>query len=72
MNGYEATKQIRSMNRLDAGTVPIFAMSADAFVENIEKSYAAGMNAHVSKLLDIRLIYEHINAIFKKLYKIIN
>ena len=52
MDGLEATKAIRSLNRSDAQTIPILAMSANAFQQDIEKSYAAGMNAHISKPLN--------------------
>lgn len=53
MNGYEATRKIRSMDRSDAASIPIFAMTADAFTEDIEAAKQAGMNAHMSKPLDI-------------------
>lgn len=53
MDGYEATRKIRSLNRLDAKTIPIIAMTANAFVEDVEKSRNAGMNEHISKPLDI-------------------
>ena len=53
MNGYEATRKIRSLNRLDAKTIPIIAMTANAFVEDVEESRNAGMNEHISKPLDI-------------------
>jgi signal transduction histidine kinase/DNA-binding response OmpR family regulator len=52
MDGYAATKKIRSADRPDAKTIPIIAMTANAFAEDIEKSKAAGMNAHLSKPLD--------------------
>ena len=52
MNGLEATKRIRSMNRPDSLAVPIVAMSANAFKEDIQKSLEAGMNAHLVKPLD--------------------
>ena len=48
----EATKRIRSMNRPDSLAVPIVAMSANAFKEDIQKSLEAGMNAHLVKPLD--------------------
>lgn len=63
MNGYEATEYIRGTGRLDAKTVPVFAMTANAFVEDVRKSHAAGMNAHISKPLDIDLIYRQINKV---------
>ena len=53
MDGYEATRKIRSLNRLDAKTIPIIAMTASAFVDDVEKSRSAGMNEHISKPLDI-------------------
>ncbi len=57
MDGYEATRRIRAMDRSDAQTVPIFAMTANAFSEDEEKSREAGMNAHISKPLDIKSVY---------------
>ncbi len=52
MNGLTATRTIRGLSRPDAQTVPIFAMTANAFKEDIEQSKAAGMNEHLSKPLD--------------------
>ena len=49
MDGLEAARAIRSLKRSDAGTVPIIAMSANAFTEDVEKSKRAGMNEHLSK-----------------------
>ena len=56
MNGYEATKTIRSMDRSDAKKIPIIAMTANAFVEDRIKSKEAGMNEHVSKPIDMKLL----------------
>lgn len=56
MNGYEATKMIRSMDRSDAKKIPIIAMTANAFVEDRIKSKEAGMNEHVSKPIDMKLL----------------
>lgn len=53
MNGYQATKAIRQLSRPDAGTVPIIAMTADAFAEDVAAAKAAGMTAHLAKPLDI-------------------
>lgn len=53
MNGYDATRKIRSMDRPDAKTIPIIAMTANAFVEDIQESKEAGMTEHISKPLDI-------------------
>ena len=60
MNGYEAAKAIRSMERADAGRVLIFAMTADAFAEDIELAKRAGMNAHFAKPLDINAMLREI------------
>lgn len=57
MSGHEAARAIRSMNRPDAETVPIFAMTANAFEEDIKKSQEAGMNEHIAKPVDIYLLY---------------
>lgn len=62
MDGYEATRRIRGFNRPDAPTVPIFAMTANAFAEDQEKSRQAGMNVHISKPLDIKNLYEQLYA----------
>ena len=56
MDGYEATKQIRTLARADAKTVPIIAMTADAFEEDIHKCRAAGMNGHIAKPIDPELL----------------
>lgn len=53
MDGYEATRRIRGLNRLDAKTIPIIAMTANAFAEDVEESRNAGMNEHIAKPLDI-------------------
>jgi len=55
-DGYEATDMIRAMGRPDASSIPIIAMTADAFSEDIQKCLAHGMNAHVSKPIDIKEI----------------
>lgn len=51
MDGLEATRQIRAMDRLDAKMIPIIAMSANAFQDDVERSKKAGMNQHISKPL---------------------
>ena len=62
MDGLEATRQIRGLGRSDAGSVPIFAMTANAFAEDEQKSKAAGMNAHLSKPLDVKILYAQMKA----------
>ena len=53
MNGYDATREIRALNREDAQSLPIIAMSANAFEEDVKKSLEAGMNAHLAKPINI-------------------
>ncbi len=62
MDGCEATRQIRSLPRQDAKTVPIVAMTANAFAEDIEKTRHAGMNEHVAKPIDL----ERLKAVLKR------
>ena len=57
MDGLEATKVIRALKRYDAATVPIIAMTADAFTEESKRTIDAGMNAHLSKPLQPELLY---------------
>jgi signal transduction histidine kinase/ActR/RegA family two-component response regulator len=56
MNGYETTAAIRSLNKTDAGTIPIVAMTANAYKEDIERAIEAGMNGHVAKPIDIEAV----------------
>ena len=60
MDGLEAARRIRSLKREDAKTVPIFAMSANTFIDDIAKSREAGMDEHFTKPLDIEVIREAI------------
>ncbi len=53
MDGYEATRQIRKLDREDARTIPIYAMSANAFAEDVENSIRSGMNGHIAKPIDM-------------------
>ena len=61
MNGYEATKMIRSMDRADAKTIPIIAMTANAFTEDRLKAKEAGMNEHIAKPVDVELLIKVIH-----------
>ena len=56
MNGYEATKMIRSLDREDAKKIPIIAMTANAFTEDRIKAKEAGMDEHISKPIDMKLL----------------
>ena len=60
-NGFEATEAIRKLERADAHTVPIIAMSADAFAEDVQRCLAVGMNAHVPKPIDMDLLLKTLN-----------
>ena len=65
MNGYEATKMIRSLEREDAKTIPIIAMTANAFTEDRLKAKEAGMDEHIAKPVDpellVKVIYESVD-----------
>ena len=60
MDGMSATKKIRTMNRPDAAQIPIIAMTANAYQEDAEKCLQAGMNAHLSKPLQMEHVLETI------------
>ena len=63
MNGYEATKAIRRSSHELAKTIPIIAMTANAFSEDIQHSLAAGMNAHISKPVEMKVLEKTIRSI---------
>jgi signal transduction histidine kinase/CheY-like chemotaxis protein len=63
MNGYEATKAIRRSSHELAKTIPVIAMTANAFSEDIQHSLAAGMNAHVSKPVEMKVLEKTIRSI---------
>ncbi len=67
MDGYEATRAIRSLDNEKAKTIPIVAMSADAFQEDIEKCFEAGMNDHISKPIEELRFYERLSHYLKPL-----
>lgn len=56
MNGYEATRKIRELKRPDARNIPIIAMTANAFAEDVKEAIDAGMNAHIAKPIDMELL----------------
>lgn len=56
MNGYDATKEIRNLPRADAAQVPILAMTANTMAEDVRESFDSGMDAHITKPLDINLL----------------
>ena len=66
LDGLEATREIRSMQRADASTVPIIAMTANAFAEDKKKSAGAGMNEHLTKPLDSEKLIETLSRYYQK------
>ena len=66
MNGYEATQKIRASAKSDARTVPIVAMTADAFAEDIIEAKKAGMNSHLAKPLNLATLVREINKQLQK------
>ena len=56
MDGLSATRVIRALDREDAKTIPIIAMTANAFAEDARRSMEAGMNAHLAKPLDMKKV----------------
>ncbi len=66
MDGLSATRAIRQMSRADASAVPIIAMTANVFEEDMEQSLAAGMNAHLSKPIEPELLFETLAKLLAK------
>lgn len=66
MNGYEATRTIREMNRPDARIIPIAAMTANAFKEDIQAAREAGMDAHIAKPIDLNVLKKTLGKILRK------
>ena len=69
MDGLETAKAIRALERKDAASVPIIALTADAFVEDEQVSFDAGMNGHLSKPIDPGLLYKTlVQMVMKRMY----
>ncbi len=66
MNGYEAARAIRALKRRDAGEIPIIAMTANAFAEDVKDALDAGMNVHISKPIDMGLLKKTLNQYIKR------
>ena len=66
MNGHEATRAIRASGHPDAKTIPISAMTANAFAEDVEASMSAGMNAHIPKPVDFDLMKAEVYRLLKE------
>ena len=65
MDGLDATRAIRSMEREDCHTVPIVAMSANAFDDDLKKSVECGMNGHLSKPVEVDKLYQTLREVIK-------
>ena len=61
MDGYDATRHIRQLSRSDVLTLPIVAMTANAFPEDVKKATDAGMNGHIAKPIDMSVLYQVLN-----------
>ena len=65
MNGYEATKKIRALENSELAKIPIIAMTANAFTEDIQAAKDAGMDSHIAKPIDIPKMIETLTEILK-------
>jgi CheY-like chemotaxis protein len=63
MNGLDATRHIRKQENRWAASIPIIAMTADAFSENVAECLQAGMNGHIAKPIDLKLVIKEIRRI---------
>lgn len=66
MDGYEAARTIRSMDRPEAAGVVILAMTANAFSEDVQKSLEAGMDGHISKPIDIEIVLSKLSRVLSQ------
>ncbi|MDO5517038.1 MAG: response regulator [Clostridium sp.] len=69
MDGYESAREIRTSDHEEAKTIPIYAMSADSFAEDISHSISAGMNGHISKPISTEVLYSTLEEIFVRKQK---
>ena len=65
MDGLEATQKIRSMERKDARDIPIIALTANAFDEDVQRSMQAGLNAHLSKPVQPEVLFETLESLIE-------
>ena len=65
MDGLEATRAIRAMNREDAAAIPIIALTANAFDEDVQRSLQAGLNAHLSKPVEPEALFETLEELIR-------
>ena len=65
MDGLEATRRIRAMDREDARCIPIIALTANAFDEDVQRSLQAGLNAHLSKPVQPEVLFETLESLIQ-------
>ena len=65
MNGYEATKAIRSLENQELASIPIFAMTANAFEEDRQEALKSGMNGHIAKPIDVEKLFDALRSVLK-------
>lgn len=65
MDGYEAARAIRALDRPDAQEIPIFAMTANAFAEDVSQAFSAGMNGHIAKPIDTQVLYQTLEKVIE-------
>ena len=65
MDGLEATRRIRALNRSDAKSIPIIALTANAFDEDVQQSMQAGLNAHLSKPVEPDVLFETLEGLLR-------
>ena len=70
LNGYDTTAKIRQMENPKKATTPIVAMTANVFEEDKEKSFKAGMNAHITKSIDIKIILAVLDQVLGTSYEL--
>lgn len=63
MDGYEATKRIRKLENSELASVPIIAMTANAFTEDREEALKCGMNSHIAKPIDVQLLFKTLDEV---------
>ena len=66
MDGLNATRTIRTLDRLDAKTIPIIALTANAFDEDVQRSLQVGMNAHLSKPVEPEQLYQTLGELIRE------
>ena len=65
MNGYEATKAIRSLENRELSSIPILAMTANAFEEDRQEALKSGMNGHLAKPINVEMLFDTLSKILE-------